>query len=55
MPLFIPRLPKVYFVIALCVSVLPEEEILRFHFKEVSLGYLAFKYVVMLLDFCLVL
>jgi hypothetical protein len=50
-----PRLPKVNFVSALCVLVLLEEELLRFRFKEVMLGYLAFKYVVMLLDFCLAL
>jgi hypothetical protein len=26
----------------LCVSVLPEEELLKFRFKEVTLGYLTF-------------
>ena len=40
---------------ALCVLMLLEEELLKFCFKEVTLGYLAFKYVVMLLDFCRVL
>jgi hypothetical protein len=42
-------------VSVLCVLVLPKEELLRFRFNEVTLGYLAFKYIVMLLDFCLVL
>jgi hypothetical protein len=42
MPLFTPKLIVDYFVSALCVSMLPEEELLRFHFKEVMLGYLAF-------------
>jgi hypothetical protein len=32
------------------VSVLLEEELLRFCFMEVTLGYLAFYYIVMLLD-----
>jgi hypothetical protein len=40
---------------ALCVSVLPEEELLRFRLKEETLSHLAFKYVVMLLDFYLAL
>jgi hypothetical protein len=39
----------------LYVSVLLEEELLKFCFNEVTLNYLAFKYIVMLLDFCLVL
>jgi hypothetical protein len=55
MPLFFPKLPEVYFVSVLCVSVLPKEELLRFNFEEVMLDYLAFKYVVMLPDFYLVL
>jgi hypothetical protein len=37
------------------VSVLLEEELLKFRFNEVTLSYLAFKYIVMLLDFYLVL
>jgi hypothetical protein len=28
-------------VSVLCVPVLPKEELLKFHFKEVTLGYLA--------------
>jgi hypothetical protein len=44
-----------YIVSALCVSVLPEKELLRFHFKEVTLGNLAFKYFIMLPNFYLVL
>jgi hypothetical protein len=36
------------------VSMLPEEELLRFYFTEVTLGYLAFYYIVMLLDCCFV-
>jgi hypothetical protein len=40
------------FMSALCVSVLPKEKLLRFRFKEVTLGYLACKYVVMVHDLC---
>jgi hypothetical protein len=54
MPLFAPRLPVDYFVSAFYVLVQPKE-LLRFHFKEVTPDYLAFKYIVMLLDFCHVL
>jgi hypothetical protein len=32
------------------ILVLSEEELSRFRFKEVTLGFLTFKYVVMLLD-----
>jgi hypothetical protein len=39
----------------LYVSMLLEEELSKFHFKKITLGYLAFKYVVTLLDFCVVL
>jgi hypothetical protein len=54
-PFFAPRLPVDHFVSVVCVSMLPEEKLLRFRFNEVTLDYLAFKYVVMLLDFCLAL
>ena len=40
--LFAARLLVDRFVSVLCVSVLPEEELLRFRFKEVTFGYLAF-------------
>jgi hypothetical protein len=43
MPLFAPRLPVDRFVSVLCVWVLLEEELLKFHFNEVTLGYLALK------------
>jgi hypothetical protein len=36
------------------VLVLPEEELSRFCFKEVTPGSLVFKYVFMLLDCCFV-
>jgi hypothetical protein len=36
------------------VSVLPEEEFLRFCFLEITLNYLAFYYIIMLLDCCFV-
>jgi hypothetical protein len=41
-PLFASRLFVDRFMSVLCVSVLPEEELLKFCFKEVTLGYLAF-------------
>jgi hypothetical protein len=50
-----PRLPEVNFESALRVSVLSEEELLKFCFKEVILDNLAFKYIVMLPNFCFVL
>ena len=49
-----PRLPVHCLWGLVSVSVLPEEELLRFHFTKVTLGYLAFYYVVMQLDCCFV-
>jgi hypothetical protein len=43
MPFFALRLPLDRFVSILCVSVLPEDELLKFQFKEVKLSYLALK------------